>query len=434
MDSVLLGIVWEVSWRRTKLASIYRGWYSHCCLNTVLSIIFQLWISFILWLLTTARFSWLSLVNLVNCVITLHLLNRHARLSCELINFLNLVSTHNGASEDTVISTIRYWFTICCHHDLGFVSLMWILLISGWVLLNIWTSCVGRYPNVIVIKHSLAFGVSASRLVVKCVLCLHATSLEVTIVDLSTSDISRILSTVSMPNNLRIFITDLVARIHNFNLLSWDANWSTFLVRHILHPFLETHSSFWHILLLNDSIIGLVDHLLLLISSRLWLLRIVIPLHTAIECGSCLNIWLVYWINSIVSAQVCSLIVMGVGLSRSTHAHIHLLFDTIRDAVVTLIKIIWINTTVSNLWTQPIAVSSSSWFGLKLVFVDDSIVSVSGILHLSIYQHIIILLIFDHVSLERVVANVSKLANLTLWRKPIHLTAGLELTARALLA
>ena len=286
------------------------------------------------------------------------------------------------------------------------------------------------------LKHSLAFGVSTAPLVVKSVLLLDATSLEVTAVNLRASngaDISRILSTVSMPNNLCVFLAHLAARIvsiDHLDLLSWHTNRSTFLVRHILHSFLETHASFGHIRLFNDSIIGLVDHLLL-ISSLLWLLGIVVSLHAAIESGSCLHIRLVDWIDSIVSAQVCSLIVKG--LSRVTHAHVHLLLDTVGNAVVTLRNVIRINTSVPDLWTQRIAIRSSSRFGLKLVFVDDSIVLVSGILHLSIYQHIIILL--DHISLERVVAYV--LTDLTIWREPIHLSTvlvRLELTAGALLA
>lgn len=212
------------------------------------------------------------------------------------------------------------------------------------------------------LEHSLAFGVSTAPLVVKSVLLLYATSLEVTTVNLSTSngaDIRRILSTVSMPNNLSIFLSHLGARIvciDNLNLLSWNANRSTFLVRHILHPFLETHASFGHIRLLNDSIIGLVDHLLL-ISSRLWLLRIVVSLHAAIESGSCLHIRLVDWIDSIVAAQVCSLIAMG--LSSVTHAHVHLLFDAVRNPIVALRNVVRIDTGVSDLWTQSIAISSS---------------------------------------------------------------------------
>ena len=63
-------------------------------------------------------------MNLVNCVVILHLLNRHARLSGELVNFLNLVGTHYGAPEDAVIGAARILFTGSCHHDLGFVSLM----------------------------------------------------------------------------------------------------------------------------------------------------------------------------------------------------------------------------------------------------------------------------------------------------------------------
>ena len=80
------------------------------------------------------------------------------------------------------------------------------------------------------LEHSLAFGVPTAPLVVECVLLLHAASLEVTAVDLSASngaDISRILPTVSMPNNLRVFLADLAARImgiHNLNRFSWAAN------------------------------------------------------------------------------------------------------------------------------------------------------------------------------------------------------------------
>lgn len=66
----------------------------------------------------------MSLVYLIYLIVTLHLLDRHAWLSGELIYFLNLVSTHNGAPEDTVIGAIRYLFAVSCHHDLGFVSLM----------------------------------------------------------------------------------------------------------------------------------------------------------------------------------------------------------------------------------------------------------------------------------------------------------------------
>ena len=142
---------------------------------------------------------------------------------------------------------------------------------------------------------------------------------------------------------------------------------------------------------------------------------------------------MVNWINSIVAAQVGSLMTMG--LSGGTHAHIHLLLDAVGNAVVTLRDVVRINTGIADLRTERIAISSSSRFGLKLIFVDDSVVRVSRILHLSIYQHIVIL--FDHVPLERVVAHVSQLADLTLGREPVHLSSvlvRLELTAGALLA
>jgi hypothetical protein len=68
-----------------------------------------------------------------------------------------------------------------------------------------------------------------------------------------------------------------------------------------------------------------------------------------------------------------------------------------------------------------------------LVFVDDSIGLVPRILHLSIYQHVVLL--FDHVSLERVVAHLSVLTDLAIRRKPSHGSlVRLELTAGALLA
>ena len=76
---------------------------------------------------------------------------------------------------------------------------------------------------------------------------------------------------------------------------------------------------------------------------------------------------------------------------------------------------------------------SSSRFGLKLVLVD--LILISRILDLSVYQHIIIF--FDHIPLERVVANVSKAADLAIWREPADRSTvliGLKLPARALLA
>lgn len=182
--------------------------------------------------------------------------------------------------------------------------------------------------------------------------------------------------------------------------------------------------------MLNDSIIGLVDHLLL-VSGGLWLLRIVVSLHAAIESGGCLDIGLVNWIDSVVAAQVCSRPVMG--LSRVAHAHVHLLFDTRGNAVVTLCNVVRVNSGIPDLRTQRIAIGSSSRLGLKLVFVDDSIGLVPRILHLSIYQHVVLL--FDHVSLERVVAHLSVLTDLAIRRKPSHGSlVRLELTAGALLA
>ena len=64
------------------------------------------------------------------------------------------------------------------------------------------------------------------------------------------------------------------------------------------------------------------------------------------------------------------------------------------------------------MWTECITIGTSSGFGLKLVFVDNSIVLVSRILDLSIYQHIIIL--FDHIPLKRIIAHVSNTADLTI--------------------
>ena len=131
----------------------------------------------------------MPLVDLVNSIVALHLLDRHARLPWELIDFLNLVGTHDRAPEDAVIGTVRYLFTVSGHHDLRFVPLVHGMLIRRWVLLDVGASCVGRHPDVIVMKHSWAFGVSPPRLIIKSILLLDATALEATAVDLGASDI-----------------------------------------------------------------------------------------------------------------------------------------------------------------------------------------------------------------------------------------------------
>lgn len=97
-------------------------------------------------------------INLIYTTINvLHLLNCNSCLPREFVDFLNLVSAHNGAAEDAVICAVRYRFTGSCHHDLSFVSLMKRLLIGRWVLLDVGTGCVCRDANVIVLKHSLTF-------------------------------------------------------------------------------------------------------------------------------------------------------------------------------------------------------------------------------------------------------------------------------------
>lgn len=72
-----------------------------------------------------------------------------------------------------------------------------------------------------------------------------------------------------------------------------------------------------------------------------------------------MNIRLVNWVDSVVAAQVGPLVAVG-RVPRSTHAHIHLLLDAVGDAVITLVNIIRINTIVSNLWTQRVAIGTSS--------------------------------------------------------------------------
>lgn len=167
---------------------------------------------------------------------------------------------------------------------------------------------------------------------------LNTASLKVAVVDLGTADVGRVLSPVSMPDNLRIFLAHFTAVvcIYDLNLFPGDANRSAFLAGQILHPFLEAHAGFGHVGLFHDSVIRLVDHLLA-VSSRRRLLRVVISLHSAVEGGSCLNVRLVHWVDSVVAAQVGSLI---GGLSSVAHAHVHLLFDAVRNAVVTFWDIV----------------------------------------------------------------------------------------------
>ena len=180
------------------------------------------------------------------------------------------------------------------------------------------------------LEHSLTFRIPAASLVIEGILLLNAASLEVAAVDLGTSDrahIGRVLPSVSS-DDLRVFLADLAASVvgvNDLDLFSRYTNGSTFLAGQVLHSFLEAHASFGHVGLFNDSVICLVDHLLS-VSSWRGLLRIIISLHTTIERGGCLNVRLVHWVDSVVTAQVWSLI---TGLSRVAHTHVHLLFDAI---------------------------------------------------------------------------------------------------------